>query len=102
MSRTDKTRPWWVRMADAPGVTCIPVHDHRHGPCTLPDKITPSTASLNRVDKAGRCYWAATDHFIFDLGGVTGGREWQRIRRETRRRDRRAARRALRAYGAGD
>jgi hypothetical protein len=101
MSRTDRTRPWWVRLADAPGVTCIPVHDHRYGPCTLPDEITASTADRNRYTTRG-CYWAATDHFNFDLGGVTGGREWQEIRREDRRRDRRQARRDLRAYRDDD
>jgi hypothetical protein len=46
MSKTDKTRPWWVRLADKPMVTCLPVHDHRFGLCTLPDKITAESASL--------------------------------------------------------
>jgi hypothetical protein len=53
MSKTDKTRPWWVRMADAPGVTCVPAHDHRFGSCTLPDKITAANASLSF--RRGRC-----------------------------------------------
>ena len=97
MSRTDKTRPWWVRLADEPGVTCMPVHDHRFGPCTLPDEITPSTSGINRYIDRG-CYWGATDHFIFDVGSDTGGREWSEMCRESRRRSRHRARQALRAY----
>ena len=92
MSRTDKTRPWWVRLADRPGVTYVAVHDHRFGECTLADEITPETASLNRAERG--CHWAATDHFLFDLGGVSGGREWHHICRE--------ARRDLRAYRGED
>ena len=73
MSRTDKTRPWWVRMADAPMVTCIPVHDHRFGPC----------------------YWGTS----YDrIGRVDGAREWYHIRREDRRRSRHQARCDLGAY----
>lgn len=102
MSKTDKTRPWWVRMADAPMVTCVPVHDHRFGPCTLPDEITADSASLNRRMTADRCYWGATDHYLFDRGGVSGGREWQDFRREERRRSRRQARRELRACHGDD
>jgi hypothetical protein len=99
MSKTDKTRPWWVRMADAPMVTCVPVHDHRFGPCTLPDEITPAGASLSHRTRG--CYWRATDHYLFG-GGLSGGREWQDLRREERRRSRRQARRDLRShYGKG-
>ncbi|MGW3352980.1 hypothetical protein ACWDA3_57650 [Nonomuraea rubra] len=94
MSKTDKTRPWWVRMADAPMVTCRPAHDHRYGPCTLPDEITMDSASLNR--RTSGCYWQATAHFLFDCGGLSGGREAYFIRREDRRRSRHQARRRLR------
>lgn len=100
MSRTDKTRPWWVRLADAPGKTYVAIHDHRFGVCTLPDEITAENASLNRYDKRG-CYWTATDEFLFN-GGVNGGREWSQICREDRRRDRHEARRRLRAYTGED
>lgn len=100
MSKTDKTRPWWVRLADAPMTTCLPVHDHRFGPCTLPDEITADGASLS--SRTSGCYWRATDHFLFDQGGVSGGREWHDICREERRRARRLARRELRAYRGQD
>ncbi|MCW2876170.1 MAG: hypothetical protein JWQ95_270 [Sphaerisporangium sp.] len=98
MSKTDKTRPWWVRMADAPMVTCLPVHDHRFGPCALPDEITADSASLSR--RTSGCYWGATDYayYLFHCGSSDGGREWYYFRREERRRSRHQARRELRAY----
>jgi hypothetical protein len=93
MSRTDKTRPWWVRMADAPMVTCLPVHDHRFGPCSLPDEITADNACLGT--NPGSCYWGTS----YDrIGRVDGAREWYHIRREDRRRSRYRARRELRGY----
>lgn len=50
-----KTRPWWVRMADAPGVICVLPHDHRFWLCTLPDGITADSAFLSF--RRGNCYW---------------------------------------------
>jgi hypothetical protein len=96
MSKTDKTRPWWVRMADAPMVTCVPVHDHRFGPCTLPDEITAGTASLSF--RRGRCYWGGNAYYLFNC--TDGCRECTGyyFRREDRRRSRHQARRELRAY----
>ena len=92
MSRTDKTRPWWVRMADAPMVTCIPVHDHRFGPCSLPDEVTADNACLGF--HPGRCSWGTS----YDrIGRIDGAREWHHIRRADRRRSRHRARRELRA-----
>ncbi|GGL50467.1 hypothetical protein [Planomonospora parontospora] len=90
MSKTDKTRPWWVRMADAPMVTCVPVHDHRFGSCTLPDEITADSASLNHCTSG--CHWRATAYYVFDCGGVGGGREGYHLRRQERRRSRHQAR----------
>ncbi|WP_433272232.1 hypothetical protein ACQPZF_15830 [Actinosynnema sp. CS-041913] len=98
MSRTDKTRPHWVRMADAPMVTCVPVHDHRTGPCTLPDEITADSVSVG-YPKAG-CHWVATAYFWWGCGGSDGCRECTgyHFRREERRRSRHRARRELHAY----
>jgi hypothetical protein len=96
MSKTDKARPWWVRLADAPMVACLPVHDDRFGPCTLPDEITADSASLSHHTSG--CYWRATDHYLFDCGGVGGGREWHYLRREERRHSRHQARLELRAH----
>jgi hypothetical protein len=95
MSKTDKTRPGWVRMADAPMVTCLPVHDHRFGPCTLPHEITADSASLSH--RTSGCYWSATAYAYHLFGYGDGGREWYYFRREDRRRSRHQARRELRA-----
>ncbi|GAA3092734.1 MULTISPECIES: hypothetical protein [Nonomuraea] len=100
MSKTDKTRPWWVKMAEAPMVHCRPVHDHRDGVCTLPGRVDRESASLNR--RMSGCYWQATDTFLFGEGALSGGREWTGYCREARRRERRAARRELRDHRADD
>jgi hypothetical protein len=95
MSRTDKTRPWWVQMAEAPMVTCVPVHDHRFGPCTLPDEVTADSASLSV--RRDRCHWGVAGFYRASYRGSDGHREWAALRREDRRRSRRRARRELRA-----
>lgn len=94
MSNTDKTRPWWVQMADAPMVACRPVHDHRFGPCTLPDQITADSGSLG-LTRPG-CYWGGTKSYWFRRCESHGYREWNAIRRRDRRRSRHEARRELR------
>jgi hypothetical protein len=96
MSRTDKTRPRWVRMAEAPGVTSVPVHDHRFGPCTLPDRITadPTTTAAPR----GRCFWGSGGYHVLGCDGGSCSHERQVYRREANRRDRYQVRRELRAY----
>ncbi|GAA1595497.1 hypothetical protein [Actinoplanes couchii] len=92
MSRTDKTRPWWVQMADAPMVACRPVHDHRFGPCTLPDEIDRYTTA----GRPGGCYWGITMSYWFRRRESHGYREASLYCREQRRRDRHRARRDLR------
>lgn len=89
MSKTDKTRPWWVRVAEAP----VPVHDHRFGECTLPEEIGPSS---------GGCHWRSAGYHATGCPSASCGREWSRIRREERRRDRHQARRELRTYRGED
>jgi hypothetical protein len=96
MSKTDKTRPWWVQMADAPGLACKPVHDHRFGPCTLPDEINAETATPHL--RRGRCYWGGPASYWFRRVESHGYRECADFRREERRRSRHEARRALRDY----
>lgn len=96
MSKTDRTRPWWVGMADAPMATCVPEHDHRWGPCTLPDEITADSACDGY--RTSGCYWRATDYWKYDCGGVSGGPERTFFCRQERRRSRHQARRELRAY----
>jgi hypothetical protein len=96
MSRTDKIRPWWVRMADKPGVTAVAVHDHRFGPCTLPATITADTVRMGVV--RGRCYWSAGGYHVLGCDGGSCSRERQVLRRRANRRDRYRVRRELRAY----
>jgi hypothetical protein len=36
MSRTDKTKPFWVKLAHG-DLKAIEVHNHADGPCDLPD-----------------------------------------------------------------
>ncbi|MFD0885147.1 hypothetical protein ACFQ08_11385 [Streptosporangium algeriense] len=96
MSKTDKTRPWWVRMAETPMVTCLPVHDHRFGPCTLPDGITADSASQSA--RTTGCYWGAPAGRWFGYIGRGGYLERHHLLREERRRSRHQARHELRAY----
>jgi hypothetical protein len=94
MSKTDKTRPWWVQLVDAPGVTCKPVHDHRFGPCTPLDE--PTAVRIPRGLRRCGCYWGATDSYWYRRCESHGHREWNYFRREARRRSRHQARRELR------
>jgi hypothetical protein len=96
MSKTDKTRPWWVRIADTPGTTSVAAHDHRFGHCTLPDEITPDSIS------ASGCRWSSAGYHQTGCPSTGCGREWSELRREERRRDRHQARRALRTYRGED
>jgi hypothetical protein len=96
MSRTDETRPWWVQTVDAAGLTCKPVHDHRFGPCTLPDEPT-AIRTFAGLRQRG-CYWGGTDYFRCRRYESHGYREWNDFRRKERRRSRHQARRELRAY----
>ncbi|MFD7659764.1 hypothetical protein ACFV4N_37805, partial [Actinosynnema sp. NPDC059797] len=98
MSRTDKTRPRWVQPADAPMVTCVPVHDHRSGVCAPPEGVTADGTSP-RHREAG-CHWTHNPRRPLRDNSRSGRREWSRVRREDRRRDRHRARRELRAHRA--
>jgi hypothetical protein len=84
-------------MADTPGVTSIPVHDHRFGPCTLPDTVSADT-STHGAPPRGRCFWGSGGYHVLGCDGRGCSREWQLFRREANRRDRYRARRELRAY----
>ena len=94
MARTDKTRPWHVRVSEDPMRTCRPRHDHRDGPCDLPADPRAADGHLTR------CRWAETAEVLYGRGGGCGcgwctGRTW---RRTERRRQRHAARRDAHAH----
>jgi hypothetical protein len=100
MSKTDKTRPWWVKMAERPMVTCRPYHDHRFGPCTLLDRINAETAPMYRPTWG--CYWVVTDRFADTVHNGCRECTGYYFRREDRRRSRHQARRELHAYHGED
>lgn len=100
MSRTDKTRPWWVKMADVPMSTCRPAHDHRFGPCTLPDQINAGTALIHRP--ASGCYWVVTDRFGSMIHNGCRECTGYYFRRADRRRSRHQSRRELHGYHRAD
>ncbi|WP_030680124.1 hypothetical protein [Streptomyces rimosus] len=94
MSRTDKTKPLWVRHAEhAPR----PVHDHRHGPCDLPPHPTRKAADT-------RCRWEDPGMILLGCTCCAGcqrrgcTKEWQRFVRSSNRRARYTARRETRRY----
>lgn len=92
MSKSDNTRPRWVRLADQPMVTVESLHDHRFGPCTLPPEVT--AAGTDPQTTRG-CRWVVTAAFAA-VRTDNGAGEWNRQRRADRRRDRHEARLRLR------
>jgi hypothetical protein len=88
MSRTDKTKPVWVRCAEHDP---RPVHDHRHGGCDLP----PAPA---REDAGTRCRWEHSAGITCCMGpnGRAAKREMGEMNRAENRRNRQAARREAR------
>ncbi len=99
MSRTDKTRPLWVQVADTRMTTCVPGHDHRHGPCTLPDEITAE--SVDPSCRESGCRWLRSSAMVNLSNGCRECTGYY-FRRDDRRRSRRQARRELRAYRGED
>jgi len=96
MSKSDNTRPRWVRLADQPMATVEPLHDHRFGAYTLPPEIT---AAGTDPQATRGCRWVVTAAF----GAVrtdNGAGEWNHQRRADRRRDRHEASRRLRGDGS--
>ena len=85
MSRTDRTKPLWVRCAEHDP---RPAHDHRDGGCDLPPSPT-------REDTGTRCRW---DYSWFGQtccsgpNGRAAKRETGEMNRADNRRDRYAGR----------
>jgi hypothetical protein len=84
MSRTYKTRPYWVRLKDR-HATAVAVHDHRFGPCDLVDLACVTDDSTG----SSRCYWTANPYVITCGCPMCTEAPW---RREERRRARHMAR----------
>jgi hypothetical protein len=83
-------------MAEKPGVTGVPVHDHRFGPCTLPDRISAGTTAAGA--QRGRCHWDGGGYHVLGCDGGGCSRERRQHRRQANRRDRHQVRRALRMH----
>ncbi|MFC3996837.1 hypothetical protein ACFOVU_12980 [Nocardiopsis sediminis] len=83
MSRTDKTKPVWVRCAEHDP---RPVHDHRHGGCDLPPRPM-------REDAGTRCRWSwPGGTCCYGPNGRAAKKELGEMNRAANRRDRYAAR----------
>lgn len=90
MSRTDKTKPHHVKVADGPRVE---FHDHRNGVCELkadPDRIYQGSASQ------GQCYLDADWYDPIHRCGCWSCRgSW---REQVKRQDKTKARRTVREW----
>lgn len=98
MSRTDKTKPVWVRHAEHDP---RPVHDHRFGGCDLPPRPMPEGSDT-------RCRWERPEAHIFGHTCCSGCHdrvcvaEWQQYVKAGNRRERYAARREARRFRDGE
>jgi hypothetical protein len=98
MSRTDKTKPLWVRSAEHDP---RPIHDHRSGDCDLPPEQTKELPDT-------RCHWEVPYLLLFG-GTCCAGcskrvcvKERQGMLKERNRRQRYEGRREARRFTAGD
>ena len=97
MARTYNTRPHWVRAQDRPEFV-EPVHDHRLGPCDLPEE---------RVivdDSDTRCRWVFSEKFWASpvARACCTMCSAQPERRQDRRRERAMGRRYVRGWWRED
>ncbi|GLU46285.1 hypothetical protein [Nocardiopsis ansamitocini] len=88
MSRTDKSKPLWVRQREH---GAVPVHDHRFGTCDLPPQPL-------REDASTRCRWESPEALLMGHECCSGCHkrgctaEWQAYNRTANRRRRHADR----------
>ncbi|MGW6740511.1 hypothetical protein ACWGDX_07150 [Streptomyces sp. NPDC055025] len=95
MSRTDRTKPMWVRRAEH---NPRPAHDHRYGGCDLPPDPT-------REDAGTRCWWEHAEFGRTCCSGPNGRaakKELGEKNRADNRRERYAGRREARRFAAGE
>ncbi|MFC4536777.1 hypothetical protein [Sphaerisporangium dianthi] len=97
MSRTDKTKPLWVRYAEHDP---RPIHDHRYGACDLPSEPTWEDADT-------RCRWRDPSALLYTRSCCSGCSkracvmERQQYAKIGNRRERYAGRREARRFAAG-
>jgi len=98
MSRTDRTKPLWVRYAEH---NPRPIHDHRYGGCDLPPSPTQEVTDT-------RCRWEHPGALLFGSTCCSGCqrracvKERQGFVRTGNRRERYAGRREARRFIAGE
>lgn len=66
MSKTDKTRPFLVRLADHGDLVAQEVHNHRHSDCNLPELTVEAMSVPPR--RSQDCYWT----FRYDGTNICG------------------------------
>ncbi len=100
MSRTDRTKPVWVRYAEHDP---RPVHDHRYGACDLPPAPTGT-----REGPDTRCRWEHPGTLLFRRTCCSGCsvrgcvKERQQMARQRNRKERYAGRREARRFVVGE
>ncbi len=98
MSRTDRTKPLWVRYAEHDP---RPVHDHREGDCDLPPAPGPQVTDT-------RCRWEHPGVLVFGHTCCSGcgerscTAEWQGMKKSANRKERYAGRREARRQASGE
>lgn len=101
MSRTLKTRPLFVRLADEKdkGVGYIEVHNHKNRGCDLPQDLIPKNTFYNskvRVEDIPCHYtWLFTGTNLCACNMCTGHEEHKRENRKNRHEDKIKARNAI-------
>jgi hypothetical protein len=71
MSKTDKTRPAWVKATDK-AAYLVPVHDHRFGGCDLPERAEATRHGVYAPPKGARCHWGISAAFWASPAGRCG------------------------------
>lgn len=99
MSKTDKTRPFWVKLADHPR-NYVEQHDHRDGVCDLPDSLNDPTTLTHFTWARGNCYYSYSPAWINSGAARCGCQfcQWPWERRASARRSRQNARREANAW----
>jgi len=75
MSKTDKTRPLWVRALDAPR-NLTEQHDHTNGICELQNTpVNPARRKPQEptpLPQNGECYWDYSNQFLYSKAARCG------------------------------
>lgn len=98
MSRTDKTKPFWVKLAHR-DLQVVERHDHTGGPCDLPDRF--DAFAFARLTTRCRREFVETDTRVCCCPMCHGADYPDRTEPQRRRRERRRAKLADRNWALG-